>query len=372
MLRSKIKGMLVGGAIGDALGMGVETWTPEKIKEVHGENGITKYEPPIGHKWFTPESMPAGSITDDTQLTVATMKGLIAGHKKAIETANFDYYMDAIAAAHVEAMKESTAGWGNSTVEAIRRIANGVHWSISGKTTEPNRGTGNGIPMKCSPLGAWAAAAGENDDLGDAFEEESNFRFFQRVVQFGAMTHYTKMAAESGVLHCGAIAYCLNVRRQQFDGLDFCGFLTDTIFGAEDDDFDSDCWTTKDLVATEDQLRKRIERVARLYEAEILGDLTVNELRALLGNGSCYVYDSLPFSYAFFFRNLDSFQTILDVVNAGGDTDTNAKLVGEMIGALNGIEFFQKPELQWAIDGLPCYQQLVQLGDEFCNTFGIK
>ena len=36
MLRNKIIGMFVGGAIGDSLGLSVETWTPERIQKTHG------------------------------------------------------------------------------------------------------------------------------------------------------------------------------------------------------------------------------------------------------------------------------------------------------------------------------------------------
>src|SRR4051794_24474709 len=123
--RGKIRGMLVGGAIGDALGAPVETWDLPRIIEAHG-GPITGYVPPIGHRWFKPDEFFPGMTTDDTQLTVATLEGLINGHPAATDRGDFGCYMDAIAQAHVGAMKFAVGGWGKSTTEAVRRIAAGV------------------------------------------------------------------------------------------------------------------------------------------------------------------------------------------------------------------------------------------------------
>jgi ADP-ribosylglycohydrolase len=82
------------------------------------------------------------------------------------------------------------------------------------------------------------------------------------------------------------------------------------------------------------------------------------------------VYDSLPFSYALFLRNPRSFGSIMEAVNAGGDNDTNAKLVGEMLGAYYGLDFFLTAENKWAVEGLRCYDKLLALADRFCDTFG--
>ena len=85
LTRDKILGMLVGGAIGDAWGMGVETWTPEKIKEVH-PNGVPEFVAPIGHKWFDAEKHPPGTTTDDTPRqwpTACWLRSVYAGCQAA-------------------------------------------------------------------------------------------------------------------------------------------------------------------------------------------------------------------------------------------------------------------------------------------------
>lgn len=370
-MRDKIKGALIGGAVGDALGMPVETWTPEKICEVHG-GPITGYVPPIEHKWFKPEEMPPGSTTDDTQLTVATMEGLINGHERAVEKKDFSPYMDAIAAAHVEASKHTIGGWGKSTTEAVRRIANGVSWEISGITRTKQRGTGNGICMKCSPLSFWLNSANIGDYLGE------DFQFNQRVVDYSVMTHCHELAVHSGLLHTGAMSACFWSTKDDFDIFGFLRFLAHDLWkkeGCQGEEPEDKIfrWELYSFVERNDlvSLRNEMATLQTIYEKQVLPTLTVDHIRAFFGNGSCYVLHSLPFSYAFFLRNPFSLQTILDTVNAGGDTDTNAKMVGEMIGAIQGIQLFERPENRWALEGLKDTDKLLALADRFCDTFGI-
>ena len=62
---SRIHGCLLGGAIGDALGAGVEFSSLAEIRRRHGPAGITGYVDPVGR------------VTDDTQMTLFTAEGLI-------------------------------------------------------------------------------------------------------------------------------------------------------------------------------------------------------------------------------------------------------------------------------------------------------
>jgi ADP-ribosylglycohydrolase len=122
------------------------------------------------------------------------------------------------------------------------------------------------------------------------------------------------------------------------------------------------------LEPSEDNLFSRLATLQR----DKLIKMSMDDLREAYGNGSCYVYDSLPFAYAIWLRNLNSFEGILEAVNAGGDNDTNAKIVGELLGANHGIEFFEDEDNRWAIKGLPEYDKLIKLANDFCDVFGIE
>jgi ADP-ribosylglycohydrolase len=66
--RSRVRGCLLGGAIGDALGAGVEFDSLEAIRQAHGQDGVTDYVVAFGRR---------GAVTDDTQMTLFTAEGLI-------------------------------------------------------------------------------------------------------------------------------------------------------------------------------------------------------------------------------------------------------------------------------------------------------
>jgi ADP-ribosylglycohydrolase len=73
--RARIRGCLLGGAIGDALGNPIEFRSLQGIRGVYGEAGVTGLVPD--------ESGAAGRITDDTQMTLFTAEGLIRAHARA-------------------------------------------------------------------------------------------------------------------------------------------------------------------------------------------------------------------------------------------------------------------------------------------------
>ncbi|MGI5353082.1 ADP-ribosylglycohydrolase family protein [Streptomyces sp. CA-250714] len=69
--RSRVRGCLLGGAIGDALGAGVEFDSLAAIREKWGPQGVTDYVPAYGRR---------GAVTDDTQMALFTVDGLIRAH----------------------------------------------------------------------------------------------------------------------------------------------------------------------------------------------------------------------------------------------------------------------------------------------------
>lgn len=66
--RSRFRGCLLGGAVGDALGAPVEFLSLDEIRERFGPAGVTDLAPAYGR---------IGAITDDTQMTMFTAEGLL-------------------------------------------------------------------------------------------------------------------------------------------------------------------------------------------------------------------------------------------------------------------------------------------------------
>lgn len=72
--RARVRGCLLGGAIGDALGYPVEFAALGTIRERHGAAGVTGLLPRGGSD-VTP-------VTDDTQMTLFTVEGLRQAHER--------------------------------------------------------------------------------------------------------------------------------------------------------------------------------------------------------------------------------------------------------------------------------------------------
>jgi ADP-ribosyl-[dinitrogen reductase] hydrolase len=324
MDKNKIKGMFLGVAIGDALGMAVETFQYERIQAEYGRVSI--YLSPAGHKWFNGE--PAGGTTDDWQLTAAVAEGLIE--------AGLD--LTAHVRWHIKVMQEGgTKGWGGTTKNAIRNLANGASWLNSG-IKGPGKGKGNGVAMKIAPLAA------------------TNFRTLEKydfACRLALMTHPTEMGVSSGFAQLTAAHYCLSKTPKTFNRKDFITICAKACMAGRR--FGNRMMR---LDPEEDSLAVQI---LRLHS----GEWPTPEIVKEFGRGSCYCFNSLPFTYAFFVRNPLSIDSLYDVVSAGGDTDTNGSMLAALLGALHGPGIFPS-EL---VDGLVNRDAVLDLAERFCAKF---
>lgn len=82
--RSRVRGCLLGGAIGDALGAPVEFQSLEQIRAEHGEEGVREYAlAQFG------DQHGYGLVTDDTQMTLFTAEGIIRASVRADRALGF-------------------------------------------------------------------------------------------------------------------------------------------------------------------------------------------------------------------------------------------------------------------------------------------
>jgi ADP-ribosylglycohydrolase len=328
--RDKIRGLFLGTAIGDGLGMPVETFDRDRI---HREYGTLKtYVSPAGHKWFTNE-LP-GTTTDDTQLFLAIARAIA-------ETGRLD--LDAIAGHHIREYMETTKGWGTSTRDSVANLHRGVDW----RESAVGPGVGNGVAMKIAPVGAYLAI--KTVKYREAVNDIANIAM---------MTHKTSLAVSSGIAHAMAVCYVLTDENNLFSASHFIrAVVTGSRMGQ----------SFLEETITQDNLT---DRLGLLRDAMTWDE---DKLIAQFGGGACYVYHSLPFSYAYFLKGPNDIETLYEVASAGGDTDSNASMVGGLLGAVNGMGIFP----QHLIDGL-CSSNGYRLADEllaeaerFCDKLGV-
>jgi ADP-ribosylglycohydrolase len=318
-LKSKVKGMLYGVAVGDALGQ------PHEMK------------PPLGHP-VTDYPDTGGRTTDDWQLTRAMARGLIVGR-------GFD--MPTLIKEHVAAYKTTTRGWGGAHRNACEGLSKGVSPKETGKLAldpaKPYRGRGNGMCMKISPLAAYHFV-----------KKQSLEQRMPTVAELTMMTHATGMGLASAAAMEAALFYCLGVSPQDFDRNDFLAMASASAGYAES-------WVVNEENPPAEKLSERLSQLAKIDWNNFGPEEIIAEYK-----GGGYVYESLPFSLAFFCLGKQDLNCVYDCVGSGGDTDTNGSMVAALVGALQGEGIFPE-KLLYKLNDFVDIDQVTEAFADWCK-----
>lgn len=322
---ARVQGAIIGTAIGDALGMPVESFKPSRIKELYGR--ITRLEEPRDENPY--HKLHRGQWTDDTQLMIAITKSLI--EKKCID------YND-IAQKHMEKLFDPR-GWGKATTQSVTRMANKIKWWASG---EPGA-AGNGPPMKIAPLG-----------ILYGLNAIDKFELFAAVVNISRMTHQDPRAASAAMLQAWLIGKAIRkgVEGLKF-GLELAGY---------------ECWHYEISIGPEDNPLCSVINSddfgenPGIIEASRESD---DRIRKIFGT-SAFVNKSVPFTYSMAYKYLNEpNEGLLNIINQGGDSDTTGAMAGALFGAAYGVHIFPKEFTEHLEDR----EKLLKLGEHMFQTF---
>jgi ADP-ribosylglycohydrolase len=154
-------GVVLGGAIGDAMGHPTEfIGSVSAIRAKYGPEGVTRFE-----LWWDRNGQHFAPYTDDTQMAEAVLRSLLDGRRDELD---LDGTMEAMAERFVEWSRAPQGGHrapGNACMSGCRALASGTHWSKAGGPTAG----GCGSVMRAYPFGlmfagdlpkaeAWAVA----------------------------------------------------------------------------------------------------------------------------------------------------------------------------------------------------------------------
>ena len=260
----QVVGSILGGAIGDAFGGPYE-----------GRRGPLILNE-TSH-WC---------VSDDTQLTLATVEAIL--ESSAVDP-------ERIAASFVDWYRRGdVTGTGSSTLKALRDLAAGGHWALSGRKGE--MAAGNGAAMRIAPL---------------AFFVDPDTQDSRRLIR-----DVCRITHSSDEAYVGALAVVLAIRKVL-----------------------SGSWTSdlSLLRAVADELPD-VRVTERLLELAALDPQTPPREVAAEFGCSGYVVESVPLALFSASRApAIGFEAVIsEVVQAGGDTDTNASIAGQVAGAWLG------------------------------------
>lgn len=167
----RVTGMLVGLAIGDAMGRPVEGLTQQEIVERHGT-----IDELIGGGVYR---KPPGTVTDDTEMMQCVMKSLLARE---------GFYGSDVAMRLVDWYESNPFDIGVTTTEALYRIAEqDVSWWDAGEAVwdemPEGQEAGNGSLVRCPPYSVWYSV--RLDELVQASRDSSRITHYDERCQWG-------------------------------------------------------------------------------------------------------------------------------------------------------------------------------------------
>lgn len=320
-LLDRIKGCLLGGACGDALGWPVEFLRLRDIRRIHGPSGITDFG-----------QTRDGEVTDDTQMTLFTVEGLIRADVR-LALKGICNPVSVVHHAYLRWLETQDPG---SFVRSRGQEPDG--WLIREKRLWARRAPGNTCLSALEERGEIGAFAANTSKGCGAVMRSAPFGFlpsldtgFRLAVDCARTTH----GHPSGYLAAGALSLIIGHIVQ---GFTMPNAVRETLRRIENHDGAEEVCS-----ALEQALRCALAGDWRDRLPE-LGEGWVAE-EALAIAVLCAVAARTPK------------EAIIAAVNHDGDTDSTGSIAGNILGALHGTggfpsEWLERVELRDVIGTL--------------------
>lgn len=335
---------MLGIHLGDALGVPFENMTRAEILKATAGEGVTRPRfdfDPMKRKIPDTRGLAAGSTSDDSQLANATAEGLIMAGR---------YVHELHVLLHLEALWRDVAGWGGTTKLSLyeldkwyrskrKSLDEPPHRSFSKEKDKKlwneavprdpmhparwrEKARGNGPAMQIAPFGLHYAMLGGGDfESGEALDE---------ILKFSRMTHPDPISAIA--------AYAI------------AGIICDSI--VENPDVAAERLMSRVLIAEKRYIlmHRGPDRFSNALKSALSLCADAEALWAQGSAGQSDALTSVPLAIAIWYRHLSDAgpqPALLEAINAGGDTDTVAAMVGALKGA--GDDHFDWWPMEWTM-----------------------
>ena len=353
--RDVIRGSMIGGAIGDALGVPVEFMDEYDIFEDYGPEGITEYE-------LDPDSGKA-LISDDTQMTMFTANGMlyretrgclrgIAGDPRIYIANMYVEWLKTQELADVpfeESFADKAISWlmevpelyarrapGRTCIHSMRSFRNGEEHPEDFYASAWNHKKGCGGVMRIAPVALCMNAC--SDDMSRKVAWEA--------AQVAAITHGHPL----GYMPAAVVAY----------------IIYESVYGKSNRSLKEIVLESRNMVRELFPDNNYTEELIGIIDDAV--DRSENDLDDLenihaLGEGwvaeetmSISIYCALKYEH-------DFSKAISTAVNHNGDSDSTGAVTGNILGARIGYEAI--PE-KWKKD-LELHDVILELSDDMAD-----
>ncbi|MCR4640601.1 MAG: ADP-ribosylglycohydrolase family protein [Lachnospiraceae bacterium] len=346
----RIRGCLIGGAVGDALGYPVEFKKEADIFSKYGEKGITEYV-------LDPKSGKA-LISDDTQMTLFTACGLLVGDTRGalrgiraeprcyVARAYSDWY-DTQYFSFEDFAKEKQkseyrcSSWLMDVPELfVRRLPGNTCLSaLEGRRSkypsidEPvNTSKGCGGIMRVAPI----ALDYRGDELGELDKEGA---------ELAAITHGHSLGYMPAAVFTHVINRIVYGEKQP---------LKDIVLEARD--------TAARIFAGDEHLKELTNIIDLAVELSGNSEADLDNIHRI-GEG-WVAEETLGIALYCALRYKDDFSAgIIASVNHKGDSDSTGAVTGNILGALLGYDAIEE---KWKAD-LELHDVIMEMADDLCH-----
>lgn len=292
-MKNIVKNGIIGFAIGDALGVPVEFMSREELSL----NPVVDM-----NREYGTHNQPLGTFSDDTSMTLATLKSLSRGidYDDIMEEFLRWYKFGAYTAHH------EVFDIGIATQEALHRYMKGESvFSCGGKSVYDN---GNGSLMRMLPVAYYLFKTKKNQPFTDA----------TFVHDISSLTHG----------HPRSLIACeiyVRITLKLLSGCIIGDAISKTI-----DEISNNCekW---------DKFVTEFKFFTRLRDVETFAKLPVDEIKS-----TGYVVDTLEASLWCLLNTNNYVDAVLKAVNLGEDTDTIGAITGGLAAIIYGIDEIPK------------------------------
>lgn len=355
ILQDRIRGSLIGGAIGDALGYPVEFISRKSILRQFGDKGITRFKLNKSGKAL---------VSDDTQMTLFTANGLLnwwenenrlsgAPLSSFVEDAYLDWYFTQTGEVRVTATGvERHSTWLHSLPELAHRRAPGTTCmsaceSILNGGRPFNISKGCGGIMRVAPLGLLQAAYFYKNGEGLM----NTARLAANGANIAKITHLHPLGYLPAALLTLVIARIVMLSSEEVNQsfIDIVKESLEVVMNFE----------------RNDELEEITQKAILLAESN---SPDVDAIR-LLGEGWTGE-EAWPISLFCVVRHISSMKdAIMAAVNHDGDSDSTGAITGNIMGAIYGFEYIKEermfcPEGKNVVDTLELLDIILAIADD--------
>ena len=301
----KVKDGICGFLVGDALGVPVEFYSREELKE----------DPVVDMREYGTYNMPKGTWSDDSSMTLATMASIV--NKKGIDLNDIMIEFKRWFFDGAYTQYNNTFDYGITTATAIQRFDKGIPADECGGKGE--RDNGNGSLMRILPL---------------AFIQDIDAETIEKV---SALTH----AHERTLITC---VFYVQIAKSMLsnDELSIPEHIQNASEFVKDHYRDSD----------------EVKHLNRIFENDFS--------EGILSSG--YIINTIE-SVVYCLLNTDNYKdALLKAVNLGGDTDTIAGICGGLAGIYYGFDAIPV-DWTSAIPKFDYVLSLCEIFEAFCDEY---